>query len=132
MNRKKEIGLYLFFGILSFIVSISSYAFFEYVCKVSPLIANCFSWVLAVSFAYITNRTWVFTDKAHGFEAVVKETFAFFTGRIATLLVEEAILYVGISIFSFHSMFVKIVGQIVVIVLNYFVSKLLVFNTRKK
>ena len=97
----------------------------------SPLIANLFSWVFAVSFAYVTNRIWVFSNIAYGFSSILKEIFVFFIGRVATLVLEEVILFVGITFLGWRSVIVKVIGQIVVVVSNYFISKMVVFNTRK-
>lgn len=130
-KKNKEILLYLFFGGLTFLVSIGSYAFFEFIFRMSPLIANIFSWILAVGFAYITNRIWVFTTIAHEGKKILKEISVFFTGRVITLIVEETILFVGISILGFGSIVVKIIGQIIVIILNYFISKIIVFSSKK-
>ena len=123
----KEVLLYLFFGGLTFIVSIASYALFIKVFRMDALIANVFSWIIAVSFAYITNRIWVFESKAATGKAVMKEMGKFVSGRIATLLLEEAILFVFIKWFHLDSMAVKIVAQVIVILLNYVISKLWVF-----
>lgn len=123
-REHKEILLYLFFGGLTFVVSIATYAFFIRVLGADALVANLFSWIFAVSFAYITNRTWVFESNATGRQAVLKEMGKFFSGRIATLLVEELILLVFIKWLHFDSMAVKVVAQVVVILLNYVISKL--------
>ena len=58
----------------------------------------------------------------------LKQMAAFFGGRIITLVVEEVILLVFISILGFDSMIVKIVAQIIVILLNYIISKLIIFK----
>ncbi len=129
-NKYKEIILYLFFGGLTFVVSIASYAFFEYSLKLSPLIANIFSWILAVIFAYLTNRIWVFKNIAQDIKGILQEVVSFFSGRILTLVIEEIILYIGITLLEFNSIATKIIGQIVVIISNYFISKLLVFKTK--
>lgn len=128
--KNKEILLYLFFGGLTFIVSICSYACFEYGVGLNPLIANLFSWVLAVLFAYITNRIWVFETVASKLKEIFREILSFFGGRIATLVLEELILYVGIELLDINSILVKVIGQIVVIILNYFISKFYVFSTK--
>ena len=104
--------------------------FFEISIKLEPLIANIFSWILAVLFAYITNRIWVFENTARDFVDICKEISSFFGGRIVTLVMEEIILYVGIEILSVNSIVVKVIGQIIVIVSNYFISKVLVFRSR--
>lgn len=129
-DKYKEILLYLFFGGLSFIVSIGSYALFDYPLGFTPLVANIFSWIFAVTFAYVTNRIWVFTDVAHQAKGVIREILTFFAGRLATLGVEEVILYIGINVLGGNSMLVKVIGQIVVIVSNYFISKIIVFRSK--
>lgn len=129
-EKHKEVLLYLFFGGLTFVVSIGSFVLFERMMRMPALIANLFSWIMAVTFAYITNRIWVFTDVAHKVSGVIREVLAFFAGRAATLLLEEAILYIGITLLGADSIAVKTVGQIVVIVSNYFISKIIVFRRR--
>ena len=129
--KHKEVLLYLFFGGLTFIVSIASYAIFNVGLGIQPLIANLFSWVLAVLFAYATNRKWVFSDVEHTGKGVLREITTFFGGRVFTLILEEGILYVGITLMGIGSIPVKVVGQVVVIVTNYFISKVLVFRAKK-
>ncbi|MEE1251344.1 MAG: GtrA family protein [Lachnospiraceae bacterium] len=130
-KKNKEVLLYLFFGVLSFIVSIASYAYFNIVLDMNELIANIFSWILAVIFAFVTNKIWVFRSKNASFLEFLREMFSFFTGRLATLGVEEVILLIFITGLSFNSMAVKVVAQIVVILLNYVISKLFVFKENK-
>lgn len=108
-------------------MSISTYAAFIRLFKADALVANVFSWILAVAFAYITNRICVFDSKARGGEAMLKEAGRFVSGRIATLVVEEIILLVFIKWLHFDSLAVKVVAQAVVILLNYIISKLGVF-----
>lgn len=126
----KEVLLYLFFGGLTFIISIASYAFFDITMEMNELVANIFSWIIAVLFAYITNRTWVFENTKSGAAGIAQELIMFMSGRVATLVVEEAILLVFITWLGFGSMVVKIVAQVIVIVLNYIISKLIVFKKK--
>ena len=128
--KHKEILLYLFFGGASFLVSIGSFALFVYFFKTGELIGNVWSWVCAVLFAYITNRTWVFEDKAKEKKGIVREIYLFFSGRIFTLLVEEVIIYVFITRLGYQVVLIKTVAQVVVIILNYIISKVLVFRKR--
>ena len=123
----KEVLLYLLFGGLTFAVSIVSYALFTKVMKVNFMVANVISWILAVSFAYVTNRTCVFKSRATGREAMLKEISKFVSGRIFTLLVEEVVLLVFIKLLHFDSMVVKTAAQVAVILMNYMVSKMWVF-----
>ncbi len=126
--KNKEMLLYLFFGGLSFLVSIGSFAFFVYTAGTGELAGNIWSWVCAVLFAYITNRTWVFEDKARDKKGIIREIYLFFSGRIFTLIVEEAIIYAFITKLGFPAVLVKTAAQVIVIVLNYIISKMLVFR----
>lgn len=131
-KKYKEALLYLFFGGCTFLVGVITYAFFEYTAGFAPLIANLFSWVFAVTFAYVTNRIWVFEDVAEEIKGITREIFSFFSGRLVTLALEEVILYIGIDLLHINSMVVKILAQVLVIISNYFISKLFVFNGKKK
>ena len=127
-RKYKEVLLYLFFGVLTFIISIVSYGLLA--IKLNVLIANILSWILAVIFAYITNRVWVFDNIADKGRNNIYEMLRFITGRIFTLIVEELILYFFITRLEMDKIIVKIIAQIIVIVLNYIISKLLVFNRK--
>lgn len=65
-RRYKELILYVFFGALCTVVSIGSFAWCDVIMHMDPLIANIISWILAVTFAYVTNSLWVFEAKPHG------------------------------------------------------------------
>lgn len=127
MIKKQEVLLYLFFGGLTFIVSIASYAFFDVALAMNELVANVLSWILAVSFAYITNKIWVFDAPTHTMKELVKQMLSFFGGRVATLVIEELILLMFVTLLEFPSVPVKVVAQVIVIVLNYVISKFFVF-----
>ena len=130
-KKNKEILLYLFFGGLTFLVSISSYAVFNIQIGWNALIANIASWMLAVAFAYITNRIWVFESNADSGSDLIKEITSFVGGRIATLVIEELILFIFITELEMNSILIKIVAQVIVIALNYVISKLVVFKSKK-
>ncbi len=130
-RKHKEVLLYLLFGGLTTLVSILSFALFAEGLGMNVLWANILSWILAVSFAYVTNRTWVFADRADTKAGVLREIVSFFGGRLATLGVEEAIIYVFITRLGLPAMPVKIAAQVIVIVLNYVISKLIVFRKEK-
>ncbi|MFR2241410.1 MAG: GtrA family protein [Anaerobutyricum soehngenii] len=127
-KKYKEILLYLFFGGLTMIVSIVSYAICNLTFEINELIANVFSWILAVLFAFYTNRIWVFQARTNSIRDFLKQMISFCSGRIVTLIIEEVILFIFITNLHCGSMMVKIVAQIVVIILNYIISKLWVFN----
>ena len=126
-EKHKEVLLYVFFGGLATVVSIGTFLLFDAV--MNELIANVLSWIITVGFAYWTNRTWVFRSEVRG-KGVWKELTTFYTGRLLTLGIEELILLVFVTILRGNTAIVKIVAQVIVLVGNYIISKLLIF--RKK
>ena len=126
----KQLILYLFFGCCTTLVSIGSFLAFHSALKVHELLANVFSWVLAVSFAYVTNRKWVFHSQAQG-SAVLQEMTAFYVGRLATLGFEEGLLLVFVTWLDFPGTPIKLAAQIIVLIGNYVISKLLIFRKKE-
>ena len=124
----REVLLYLLFGGLTTVVSIVVFWLFAEKMGLNALWANVISWIIAVLFAYVTNRTWVFAAKADTAAGIAREAASFFGGRLATLGMEEALIAVFITWLGFPAMAVKIVAQIAVIAANYFISKYLVFK----
>ncbi len=127
-KKNKEMLLYLFFGGLSFIVSVATYAVFNVTCGFNALIANVLSWVITVMFAFLTNRVWVFAAPTKTAMEFIKQMISFYSGRVITLVVEEVILGVFINLCGFNSILIKVIAQIVVIILNYVISKLFIFK----
>ena len=112
------------------VISIGSFAWLQKGLHINALISNVISWILAVLFAYVTNRTWVFASKVRGAGKIAAEMASFFGGRLLTLGIEEGILLVFAQWLKFDPLLVKVIAQIVVLILNYVVSKWMVF--RKK
>ena len=127
-KKNKEMLLYLFFGGLTFVIGIASYIFFNVILFMNELVANIFSWILAVSFAYVTNKIWVFDAPTHTVKEFLMQMISFFGGRVATLVIEELILLIFVTWLVFPSVPVKVVAQVIVIVLNYVISKCFIFD----
>lgn len=126
--KYKEVISYLFFGGCTFLVSIISFYIFNKVLSFNEHVSNIISWILAVAFAFVTNKVFVFESKAKEKKAVIKELISFVTARLLTLGIEEIILFVGCNLLNIDALIVKIIAQVVVIVSNYFLSKLFIFK----
>ena len=90
--------------------------------------ANVISWICAVLFAFVTNKRFVFESKATDKKTVLRELVTFVGGRLATLLIDTGLMVLFVTALSFPEMAAKIVVQVVVVVLNYFISKWIVFR----
>ena len=133
MYRKyKEAVDYLFWGGVAFFLSMILFYLFANVMNIYEQIANILSWIICVIFTYLTNRTFVFQSKVKGLKNIFKEFKDFVTARLLTLVMENAILFVMTDLLTINNMISKLVGQFVVIVSNYFLSKLWIFKKEGK
>ncbi len=131
-KKHKEGLLYLFFGGVTTLVSFAVFWLFEGPLGLDALVANLISWVVAVAVAYITNRIWVFAEHARGARGILLEILSFYLSRVATFLIEEAILLVFVTWLALPAMPVKIAASILVVLLNYVFSKIFVFRKKKQ
>ncbi len=128
ISKHRFIILYGFFGICTTIVNVIAYGVMERLFGFSILWSTIVAWLLAVIFAYVTNRKWVFCSNSTG-NAVFKELYAFFACRIGTGVIDCVIMQVFADWIGLNDIVVKFVANVVVIVLNYVGSKLFVFKS---
>jgi len=127
-KKYEEIIKYLIFGVLTTAVSIVSYLIFTRIFNLNYLISNTLSWILAVTFAFITNKIYVFKKIDKNKNVVIKEIISFFAFRIASLIIELILMFILVDVIKLNDMIVKIITQIIIIILNYIFSKVFVFK----
>jgi len=127
-KKNKEVINYIIVGGLTTLVSIVSYWAFRFLIK-NYIVLSIISWILAVTFAYVTNRKYVFESKS---KKIVEEVTKFFTYRLITLGLEVVLMALFVSVLSINDMLSKIILQVVVLVLNYVFSKVFIFKEDKK
>ena len=123
----KESIRYIFFGGLTTLISVVVYT----VCILSGLsvaVSNTISTVIAISFAFVVNKIWVFNSKDLSVKITRKELVKFLAGRGATYVIETSLLVILVDVMGLHPIICKHFTQAVIIVLNYLVSKFLVFK----
>jgi len=128
-RKHEEIFSYLIFGFLTTVVSYASFFVFTRVFALSLIPANVLSWVMAVAFAYLTNRKWVFKSTATD-KAVLLEAGSFVLARIFSLIIDTIAMVVFVQWLNVYDLVARAIVSIIVIVLNYVLSKLVIF--RKK
>ncbi|EGT2207913.1 GtrA family protein [Clostridioides difficile] len=130
LKKHKETILYLFFGAFTTLVNIVSYLFFTRVILFNFIVANALAWILAVLFAYVTNKFFVFESKRIEIKFLFKEFLSFVSFRLLSGVVEMLIMYVMIDLLFVNDVIVKVFTNIVVIVLNYLFSKMIIFKEK--
>ena len=111
--KYKELVLYVVFGVLTTVVSYVSYWIFTDFLHIPYMVSTALSWVLSVTFAYVTNRKWVFAS------------------RIASGFMEMGMMFIGVDLLHVNDKIVKLVANVFVILANYILSKLVVFRKKK-
>ena len=130
MKKYGEIIRYLIIGGLTTLVSLGTYYILVWTIldPEDPFqlqVANVVSWIAAVTFAYFTNRSFVFRSKNTN---RLKEAGAFYLSRVGTLLLDMGLMFLGVTVFGWNDKVMKLVVQVVVTVGNYVLSKLFVFR----
>lgn len=131
--KYKEVINYLIFGVLTTVISlivyyITVFTFLNPDNAVQLQIANILSWIAGVTFAYVTNRKYVFESKEKN---KVKEASKFVLARVTTLIMDMLIMWLGVTILHLNDKIIKLISQVVIIVSNYIFSKLFVFKNKK-
>ena len=129
-KKYKEALLYLFFGGTAFFLNIFLFAAIDKCFHINELVNNIICWIVCVLYQYFTNRTWVFDGHVDTAAEFIRQLVSFFGGRLFTLFLEELIIAVFITWLGFNTMIVKLAAQVVVIVTNYIISKLIVFKKK--
>lgn len=129
---------YLVFGALSTVINIVVFAIFSNILKNSShitselvtTISNIIAWIFAVLFAYITNKLSVFNSKTNSYKDLIKEILYFFGARVFTLIIETIFLNIFINQLHFNEILMKVFSNIIVIIINFILSKILIFKNK--
>lgn len=135
-----EMITYLFYGVLATVINWGCYWILCFLFKIplnSPtsdhallsLIANSLAFIIALIFAFFTNKYIVFKSDKTSFLETTKELVFFTIARLFTFLLESAILTIS-NYISLNLIFMKIIAGIIVVILNYIFSKLFIFKSK--
>ncbi len=132
-NREeiKEIIAYLVFGVLTTLVNIVVYWLAAHPLGIKTVPSSVIAWIAAVAFAYVTNRIWVFHSETSETAGVIKEIVSFFAARLATGVIDWVFMYVTVDLLHFNDVWMKIIANVIVVILNYIASKLWIFKKPK-
>ena len=125
-----DIVSYLFFGVCTTIVNYLIYIPCYNFLGMSATVSNMIAWVVAVAFAYLTNKPFVFKSNDWSAKTVVPELTKFVGCRIGSGAAETLILLVAVDLLGWNGNIWKLLTQVMVVILNYIASKLLVFTKK--
>ena len=128
LEKYWDILMYLIFGVLTtvvnYIVSLPCYNLLH----LSASLSNVIAWAVAVAFAYLTNKPFVFKSHDWSAKTVIPELSKFVGSRVLSGALETAIIFVTVDLLSWNGNVMKLVTSVLVVILNYVASKLIVFK----
>lgn len=154
-TKHREIIMYVIFGVLTTVISFATYYIFRWIfpdenavpvwlrwvfnitetfgTESNTALPVILSWICAVTFAFVTNRIYVFRSEAKK-AGILREFVTFYLSRLLTLLVDLVIMFLLVDLTgienALYEFAAKVLSNIVVLILNYVLSKIFVF--RKK
>jgi putative flippase GtrA len=123
-----DIIFYLFFGVLTTVVNWLVYFPLYNWAEVSATVSTVIAWVVAVAFAYLTNKPFVFRSHDWSWKAVKPELAKFLGCRIGSGVMEVFVMWLTVEVLFWNGNLMKILVSMLVVILNYVGSKLLVFR----
>ncbi|MBY0755894.1 GtrA family protein [Clostridium sardiniense] len=129
-NKFKEQILYIVFGVLTTAINIISFFLCTRLFGIGLMASNIIAWIASVIFAFVTNKIYVFDSRNYSLKVVTKELVDFTISRGATGVLDMGLMYLFVSVIHIEDMASKIIINIIVIILNYILSKLYVFKKR--
>lgn len=126
--RNKSIINYIIFGVITTLINIIAYVLLYEFLNVPNAISNVIAWILAIIFAFITNKLYVFGSKDKSGTTMAREITLFVLARLATGAMDLLIMYIAVDILCQNAILFKIISNVIVIIANYVFSKLLVFK----
>ena len=153
--------MYLVFGVITTVVSLAAcfatlkvgVAFLHdeqgEPTELLDIIGSTVQWISGVLVAFFTNKFWVFKGAEHGARASLRQFGVFCSSRVGTYFLEVAINLAGIAAFDFFGykailisifgldvdltsrFWAKVISSILVVISNYYISKLLVFKKKR-
>lgn len=131
IKKNREIILYVIVGALTTAVSFSVQWIFKDVITVSAGLATFIAWFASVLFAFFANKIVVFESKTTEKKGFFIELGLFYASRVFTGGLEVLSMYILVDKLFLNYWLIKVIATIVVLVLNYILSKIIVFKKKK-
>ncbi len=128
LRKYWDVITYLFFGVLTTAVNYLVFLPVYNILGLSAAVSNAAAWVVAVAFAYLTNKPFVFKSKDWSMATVGPELTKFVSCRLASGFMETAILFVAVDLLHWNGNLWKLIVSVLVVIVNYVASKFLIFK----
>ncbi len=125
----KETINYLIFGVLTTLINIISYKLCTKI-NINYITSTIIAWILAVAFAYITNKLYVFESKSFEMSLVIKEVVSFVLARLFSGVCDLLFMILAVEVLNINDFIAKIFTNVFVVIINYILSKMFIFKNK--
>ena len=129
INKYNELIMYGIFGVLTTLINLLIFYVLDRL-GVNVYLNNSIAWIISVLFAFITNKLYVFNSKDTSYEIIAKEGIAFFLARIFSYFVDMFTIFMIFQVMGINKMIAKIISNVIVIIINYLLSKIIIFKKK--
>ena len=129
LDKYHEIIMYGIFGVLTTLINILIFYILDKI-GVNVYLNNSIAWIVSVLFAFVTNKFYVFESKNKEIKTILKEGGSFFLARILSYFIDMLTIFALFQVIGINKMIAKVISNIIVIIINYILSKLIIFKTK--
>ena len=130
LQKHREIVSYIFWGVMTTAVNYTAYFLLRNVFLVPLVAGNAAAWAVSVLFAYFVNKLFVFRSKDWAWRVAVRELWQMVASRIFSLGLETGILWLFVEKLLLNEFIVKLAANVLVVIVNYVLSKFIIFNKK--
>ncbi len=128
LRRHRELISYVFWGVMTTIINYAAYFLLTKGLQVYYLTSNIIAWTISVLFAYLVNKLFVFQSKGWAWRVALRELWQMVAARLFSLGLEMGILWLFVDVLYCDDAIVKLAANVVVVVVNYLLSKFIIFK----
>lgn len=130
IQKYKAFILYGIFGVLTTTINIVTYTICYKYFNIENVPSNIIAWILAVFFAFITNKLYVFESKNMEKKVLLSELSKFISSRVLTGIIDVLIMFISVDLLNGPAIIFKFISNTIVIILNYIFSSLIIFKKK--
>lgn len=129
--KHESVMLYLIVGAMTTAVSLIT-QYIPLLMGFPTEVNTTVSWICAVTFAFFTNKVWVFKNESKTKSDWIKQAAAFYGGRLTTYFLELAFMSFTVRVLMQNEYLMKLIAQVFILIINYLFSKLVVFAKKRE
>ena len=131
LRKYRELVSYVFWGVMTTAVNYVSYTLLSEVFHVHYMAGTIIAWTVSVLFAYFVNKLFVFQSRDWAWRVALRELWQMVASRLFSLGLEMAIMWFFVDTMHFNHLIVKLAANVVVVIVNYVLSKFIIFKKKQ-